>query len=379
MNEPMQREMLNDNQLQQHPNGLLPNVARKVEIVQSEERKKYFGGYKNKLTGAIYEHAATQTPRVTMGEPMKDYSHLRTRDTQTYELQTRSQQTTRESGTQMSRPDLYVDERRDVVVAVKPYMSSYRVHAVRTKSVLLIQRYWRGYLARRKAWAMRRLIAEQQEEQMRQAALLEQHAQKERELKLQRRLNPRTTNDFTEMYDELDSWRRMETQKTKVEAADPLSRTQGFVDILQKETRVLHTIDKLKAEATRKLAQTKTETMLRKMAESNKWELSHGTAASVDTPEICRARELANMYHELTKSSHSIDERLELLLNVKWTVQEHDCTLTRDLVDLIDREADLLNRGRRYVFLTNFGLVSLSSALQRLCTHCGVLFAAWRV
>jgi hypothetical protein len=206
-------------------------------------------------------------------------------------------------------------------------------------------------------------MAEQQEERMQQAALLEQHAQKERELKLQRRLNPRTTKDFTEMYDELDSWRRTETQKTKAEAEDPLSRTQGFVDILQKETRVLHTIDKLKAEASKKMAQTKTETMLRKMAESNKWELSHGTVASVDTPEIYRARELANMYHELTKSSPSIDERLELLLSVKWTVQEHDCTLTRDLVDLIDREADLLNRGRRYVFLP-------SCLLRHATTEC---------
>merc|ERR1711904_563702 len=33
-------------------------------------------------------------------------------------------------------------------------------------------------------------------------------------------------------------------------------------------------------------------------------------------------------------------------LHVKWTVKEFDCNLTRELVDLIDREADMLNRGR---------------------------------
>jgi hypothetical protein len=32
------------------------------------------------------------------------------------------------------------------------------------------------------------------------------------------------------------------------------------------------------------------------------------------------------------------------LLQIKWTVKEHDCSLTRELVALIDREADLLNR-----------------------------------
>ena len=42
----------------------------------------------------------------------------------------------------------------------------------------------------------------------------------------------------------------------------------------------------------------------------------------------------------------TIDERLDVLLHVKWTVKEFDCNLTRDVVELIDREADMLNRGR---------------------------------
>lgn len=42
----------------------------------------------------------------------------------------------------------------------------------------------------------------------------------------------------------------------------------------------------------------------------------------------------------------TVDERLDVLLHVKWTVKEFDCDLTREVVDLIDREADLLNRGR---------------------------------
>merc|ERR1712013_834613 len=42
----------------------------------------------------------------------------------------------------------------------------------------------------------------------------------------------------------------------------------------------------------------------------------------------------------------TVDERLDVLLHVKWTVKEFDCNLTREIVDLIDREADMLNRGR---------------------------------
>ena len=42
----------------------------------------------------------------------------------------------------------------------------------------------------------------------------------------------------------------------------------------------------------------------------------------------------------------TIDERLDILVNTKWTVKEWDCNLTREIVELIDREADMLNRGR---------------------------------
>ena len=35
-----------------------------------------------------------------------------------------------------------------------------------------------------------------------------------------------------------------------------------------------------------------------------------------------------------------------VLLHVKWTVKEFSSALTADLVSLIDREADLLHRGR---------------------------------
>ena len=37
---------------------------------------------------------------------------------------------------------------------------------------------------------------------------------------------------------------------------------------------------------------------------------------------------------------------LKYLGEGKWTVKEFDTELTREIVDLIDREADMLNRGR---------------------------------
>jgi hypothetical protein len=82
------------------------------------------------------------------------------------------------------------------------------------------------------------------------------------------------------------------------------------------------------------------------MSQPKAWEMSDGQVATVHTPFTTRAKELLELFNGLCLPSLSVDERLDVLLHVKWTVKEFDCRLTRDIVELIDREADLLNRGR---------------------------------
>lgn len=64
----------------------------------------------------------------------------------------------------------------------------------------------------------------------------------------------------------------------------------------------------------------------------------------VHTPTTVRATELQQLYRGLTLPALTLDERLDVLLHVKWAVREFDCALARELLELIDREADLLNR-----------------------------------
>ncbi len=72
--------------------------------------------------------------------------------------------------------------------------------------------------------------------------------------------------------------------------------------------------------------------------------LDHCAQVQVHTPGTLRAKELQQLYGGLTLTDLSLDERLDVLLHVKWTVKEFDCQLTRDIVALIEREADMLNR-----------------------------------
>ena len=55
----------------------------------------------------------------------------------------------------------------------------------------------------------------------------------------------------------------------------------------------------------------------------------------VHTPLTTRAKELMQLYHGLLLPLLTVEERLDVLLHVKWTVKEFDCALTRDIVDLV--------------------------------------------
>merc|ERR1711887_320156 len=112
------------------------------------------------------------------------------------------------------------------------------------------------------------------------------------------------------------------------------------------ETKLLQTIDKLKIQANGQNRDAKIKKGLEGMAKPKVWAQSDGEATTVHTPFTTRAKELMDLYNGLRLPLLTVDERLDVLLHVKWTVKEFDCNLTRELVDLIDREADMLNRGR---------------------------------
>merc|ERR1712194_701084 len=85
---------------------------------------------------------------------------------------------------------------------------------------------------------------------------------------------------------------------------------------------------------------------LESMSNPKVWAQSDGETTTVHTPFTTRAKELMDLYSGLRLPLLTVDERLDVLLHVKWTVKEFDCNLSRDIVELIDREADMLNRGR---------------------------------
>jgi hypothetical protein len=119
-----------------------------------------------------------------------------------------------------------------------------------------------------------------------------------------------------------------------------------FPYFLGKETKLLQTIDKLKVKANQSNKAEAIKTSLKAMAASKKLSGKEGEVVKIHTPFTTRSKELKKLYDALTLPNLALEERREVLIHVKLTVEEFDCKLTRDIGELIGREVDLLRRGR---------------------------------
>ena len=318
-----------------------------VDVAKCTTRKPYLGGYRHKKTGKVYHHASCQSAEFGLLPQRKNVECLRNRDTQTYETKTRSVQSNREYGTQMKREDLLMDDRGDVVRASRRYFTAAQLLELKRQKTQVLQCFWRGYLARRRTWGIRQRLYDAQVAEERGADEAGRAASRRRQFEVERRINPRSAKDFELLYNELEAWRAKEMERVRaIPDATPGDVKAAMSDVLAKETKALQTIDRLKAQAAKEGKARRVERVMELMALPKKWEAGDGELQEVHTPFTTRAQELRDLYRGLATDRLPPDERLQILLNVKWTVQEFACPLTHDIVELCDREADLLNRGR---------------------------------
>ncbi|DBA79120.1 hypothetical protein WJX77_008342 [Trebouxia sp. C0004] len=325
------------------PDAQVKTVSVLVDISQ-KQNKAYRGGYKDKRNGTLYHHADCQTDRQSAGGPRAMQAE---RECQTVEVKQRSAQTCREAHVQMARPDLLLDTSRDKILAARPYVSAAEVWAVKEKCAATIQRFTRGWLARRRVSFMLKEARQGSAAANRAAAQAAEQEAAHRRREAQRRLQPRTSADFALLYSELEAWRLAETARIKAAGLSPEDCHQALAHLLHQETKLLQSIDRLRGEADVVKREQKVVEALATMAHPKTWPLSNGALLEVHTPATTKAGELRGLYRGLQLQGLTAGERLDVLLHVKFRAKEFDCSLTRELVQLIDREADLINRGRK--------------------------------
>ena len=322
-----------------------PRVVR-VNVVDHREKKPFLGGFRHKTRAVEYHNASSQTPIAPKKRPDVEPVPKFERDTQTVAVSTRSVQSQRESGTQMSKPGVLVTHAGERQIVPKPYRTADEVRAIKVAAAITVQCWLRGLAARRRAAqkrkemeAKRAFLAEQEQKRL-------EEAESQRKREVERRMQPKSSSDFAVLHVELEAWRQHETQRIKASDLSESEKKAALALVLNKETKLLQTIDRLRIGANIENRDEKIARVLELMAAPKRWQLQDGQVAEVETPFTIRAKELMDLYNGLKLPLLSIDERLDVLLHVKWTVKEFDCNLTRSITELLDREADMLQRNR---------------------------------
>lgn len=319
-----------------------------VDRTSERIRKPFLGGYRNTKTEIEYHHASCQTnPKARPLTPSEKTQKCH-RETQTVEQTSTSQQTNREQGTQMERSDLVQDTSSDrVIIPSGSYFDSEQLRQLQEEKIIKIQAWIRGHFAQQEARKLQQEAEmqwqKQQELRMKRERLQEQRKQTE----IFRKTHPKKKEDFEELMGEVEVWRRQETAAIKESNLSPEEKQTALKELLNRETKLLSIIERLRQNATKEVRDDSVSRMLEEMSSSRAFSNSEGGKTLVDTPSIKRARELKALFDQLAAKPKNVDQRLDILLHVKFTVKEFDCRLTRNIIELIDREGDMLNRGRR--------------------------------
>ncbi|KAL6057341.1 hypothetical protein STEG23_019236, partial [Scotinomys teguina] len=311
-----------------------------VEIVKSDFHKPFLGGFRHKTTGVEYHNAGTQTiPRKLPVKPNRFC-----RDTQTVFQRKKMQQTTNTTSTQMTKIGVYVSNMTDKLLKPGKYFTAAEFHALRLKAVTVIQTHYRQWRARQYVNSLReqkkKRLDWEEEQELKKIREKEEWTQ----MDYYRRHNPKTREDFELLYNALELWRQEEVAQID-QFLTQAERKAALCELLEKETQIISSIGRHRYLANMEHQEAAIQRFLDKCSAPKTWRRSNGKIIEMDTQFTLRARELQNIYKCVMLKNLSQDERLDILLTLKHTVKEHECKLTQEILELIDREVDLMMRG----------------------------------
>ncbi|KAJ7997673.1 hypothetical protein DPEC_G00214580 [Dallia pectoralis] len=312
-----------------------------VEIERFTRRKAFLGGYRHKATGTEYHHAAVQT---TAKKKPDSGVETFSRDTQTVTVRSQSQQCTNNTSTQMTMIGCYMSNAEDKLITPGSYITAAQYHARRLRAVITLQTYTRRWQAKKMTDHLREdrdlHVAWMEEEERRKKQEKEEHIKAE----YHRRMNPESRGDFALLYSALEKWKRDELEQINgtLEGAD---RKAALCRLLDRETQLIASIGRHEKAAGERNHDKAVQMFLEKCASPKRWRAFDGKMTQMDTQNTIRAKELKDLYTSINLQYFSQEERLDVLLTLKHTVKEDDCKLTRNILELIAMETDLMKRG----------------------------------
>ncbi|XP_010002636.1 PREDICTED: IQ and ubiquitin-like domain-containing protein [Chaetura pelagica] len=311
-----------------------------IKIGRPTYKKPFLGGFKNRVTGAEFHNAGSQT--IPKKLPDKGFQ-IFCRETQTVFEKNKPQQTPNTTSTQMTKIGLYVSTVTDKSLSPGKYFTAEEYHKRRLEAVIVLQKYFRR-------WHSINIVQDLRE---RKRLRLEWEAQeelrkkKEKEEKLrreyERKMNPKTKEDFELLFHDLELWRQEEIERIN-RALTGAERKAALCGLFEEEEQLIALFGREKLIADEENQQKAIFRFLNKCSQPKRWKAFDGKITEMDTQYTIHARELFELYRNVSMSGIPEDERTNVLLTLRGAVKEHECKLTQEIVELIDREVDLMSR-----------------------------------
>ncbi|XP_065667474.1 IQ motif and ubiquitin-like domain-containing protein isoform X6 [Hydra vulgaris] len=253
-------------------------------IVANLYKKPFLGGFRHKVTGLMYLNASSQTNT-------KKYIHYGLerfdRDTQTVQSKNQILQTYCDTSTQMTKPGCYIAEVTDKIIIPGKYITAAEKEKDMLEKVIFLQSYWRRWLAKRLVNNLR----SDQEQRIKWEKEVEEKKVADRADRLrqefERRMNPQTNRDFDLLYAALEKWRKEEILSIDLMHSGS-ARKAALIGLLEQESYLIQSIER----------------------------------------------------HRINANSENLQEHILLFLK-----KEYKCKLTEEIIELVNREINLLTRG----------------------------------
>ncbi|KAH8870791.1 IQ and ubiquitin-like domain-containing protein [Schistosoma japonicum] len=314
-----------------------------IKWLPYDHHKPFLGGYRNIVTNCRYHNASSQTKPI----PRKTPQVVKTsRDTQTYRMRHFGNITVNHMSTQFSKPGFFVSNSENRVKTPGPYETADEYLARVLTKIIIIQKYVRRWLAKRRVARLKKIRDNYIAWEEAQAQEYKDEISRRIAHDFERRLHPKTRADFDRLYNALEAWRKEEVNKIKEQNLTEAEKKAALALLLDEEAELISAINKHQVSSNKKTAQNIQSLCLKKASAPHRWiSAINGRIMEVATVETIRAKELLDIYESLSMENLTHNERLDILLTLKQTVTPYNIKISKEIIGLVDREAELIIRG----------------------------------
>ncbi|XP_049806972.1 IQ and ubiquitin-like domain-containing protein [Schistocerca nitens] len=289
-----------------------------VEIENRCTRKPFIGGYRHKGTGVEYHHAFSQTQPIQRDLSQEERMQ---RETQTvYYCDKNTGMTIAEKYTQIRQQDYFIPCIHDRIIVPQKYISAQdrmQMEAFEDK-VVTIQRYIRGWLARRKISQIKENLKHCIDWETKEIQIQEEERETHLKHNAQRMTFPKTRADFNMLYNMVERWRKSEVMRILATTTTEAPKRVEFCSLLEKEIQLLSSIENHRIAIKEEALHKRELEIINKCSEPITWRGYKGLIISMDTIRTQRAREMRDLYLALSQHDGSNEERAELLESLKY-------------------------------------------------------------